>query len=358
MPSGVISTLDQVSAAWLTGVLLRSGALETGEVESFTVETHARELSTNARLRLKYTPGAQGDMPRNLFLKMVNADMEDEFFGPSEVHYYIRDYVGVPGVPIPRSYDAAYSDALRRYHVLMDDLSQTHVPSYERTPTLEHGLALAEGLAAMHAHYWGGRRLDEAGEPIPGAAAIARFVSIAEPGAGHILNACADALAPHWPDAIRDIYAHHPQQMIERTHHTDGFTLIHGDTNLSNILIPIDGDRPLYIVDRQPFDWSLTTWLGVYDLAYTLVLKWESHIRRALETPVLKHYHEHLIQRGVDGYAWDRLLYDYRLSAVMGVYVATEWCRGGLNDHTREFWLPMLQRSMTAFDDLMCAELW
>jgi len=358
IPDNVISTPDQVTARWLTDVLTKSGALDTGAVESFNLDTNRRELSTNIRLELKYTDGARGEMPRNLFLKMVNIDMEDEFFGPSEVTYYIRDYGGVPDVPILRCYDAAYSESLGRYHVLLDDLSATHVPSYERTPTLEFGLALADGLAAMHAHWWGRDRLEQAGEPIPTADQINRFVSIARPGVEPILRGCADQLEPHWPGVICELYEKHPPLMINRTQDGNGFTLIHGDTNRANILVPIEGDRPIYLIDRQPFDWSLTTWLGVYDLSYNLVLKWDAAIRRECEIPILKHYHERLIAKGVRGYSWEQLWYDYRLSAVMSVYVATEWCRGGLNRETLPLWLPMLQKSMIAFDNLDCGSLW
>jgi len=42
---------------------------------------------------------------------------------------------------------------------------------------------------------------------------------------------------------------------------------------------------------------------------------------------------------------------------VISVYVATEWCRGRLNPETMPIWLPMLQKSMTAFDDLACAQI-
>jgi Ser/Thr protein kinase RdoA (MazF antagonist) len=220
-------------------------------------------------------------------------------------------------------------------------------------------LALAEGLAALHAHWWGKDRLVQANAPLPDAAAVRRFIEVAHPGAGHILAACANDLKPHWLTAIPEIYKKHPPLMVERTRDANGFTLIHGDTNLSNILIPQSAAaRPLYIVDRQPFDWSLTTWLGVYDLAYTMVLKWDAAVRREVEMPILQHYHAQLSERGVRAYSWEQLWEDYRLSAVMGVYVATEWCRGGLNRETMEYWLPMLRRSMTAFDDLECGALW
>jgi hypothetical protein len=358
MANEVITTVNQVTADWLTSVLMQSAALNEGAVQAFNVDTTERELSTNVRLKVKYIAGSRGNMPLNLFLKMVYIDQEDEFFGPSEVNYYIRDYVGVKGVPLLRAYDAAYSEAHGRYHILLDDVSATHIEAKAKTPTLEYGLTLAEGLAAMHASWWGKQRLETADEPIPDAEAINRFVDIAQPGADHIITASADQLEPHWSNAIRELYEKHPQKMVERTQNGNGFTLIHGDVNWNNILVPIEGNRPLYIIDRQPFNWSLTTWLGVYDLAYAMVLEWDVEIRRALEKAILKHYHEQLITQGIRGYSWEQLYNDYRLSAAMCVYVATEWCRGQFNKDTLPIWMPMLQKSMAAYDDLECGNLW
>ena len=357
MHNDVITDLDHITLDWLTAALAKSGALTRGTVASVTMEFRQRELSTSARLILSYSADAQGDRPGRLFMKLVNTDMEDEFFGASEVNYYTRDYVGVVDAPIPRCYDAAYSVEQQRYHILMDDLAPTHVEAYTKAPTLDYGLALAEALATLHAHWWGAERLADGGEPIPGAAAIQRFVDVARPGADHILAACAGQLAPHWPAAIRALFDWHPPAMVTRTCVGAGFTLIHGDVNGGNVFVPVSGDRPLYIVDRQPFDWSLTTWLGVYDLTYAIVHRWEPALRRQWEQPILCHYLACLHARGVADYSWEQLLADYRLCAPMSVYVAVEWCRGGLNEETRPFWLPMLQKTMVAFDDLGCAHL-
>ncbi len=157
---------------------------------------------------------------------------------------------------------------------------------------------------------------------------------------------------------MRELFERHPAAMVDRAGDGNGFTLIHGDVNHNNVLVPRQGDRPLYLIDRQPFDWSLTTWLGVYDLAYAIVLEWEVEARRRLEMRVLEHYHDQLTRRGVRGYAWPQLLRDYRLSVAMCVYVAVEWCRGGVNEEWAPTWLPMLQKSMTACDDLDCRALW
>jgi hypothetical protein len=354
----VITNIDQVTAGWLTSVLSSSGALVNGAVAAFDVDRGRGDWSTSASLTVRYAKGSRGALPQRLFLKMVNTDLEDEFFGPSEVNYYLRDYAGVKAAPLIQCYDAAYSERERRYHLLLDDVSETHVEAAEKAPTLEYGLALAEGLAAMHAHWWGAGRLAEAEAPIHDAEHIQRFVDIAAPGAGHILGRFQAELEPAWPDTIRALYAGHPRAIIERTKNDNGFTLIHGDVGHNNVLVPRDGDRPIYIIDRQPFDWSLTTWLGVYDLAYAMALDWEVETRRRLEMPVLRHYHHWLIKHGVRDYSWERLSDDYRLSVAMGVYIATEYCRGGVNERRLTTWLPMLQRSLSACDDLDCSALW
>ncbi|HRN67443.1 MAG TPA: phosphotransferase [Promineifilum sp.] len=357
-PKQVIQSIDQVTPEWLTYVLTRSGALTGGRVAAIAIESGERILSTSTRLRIAYSEGATGALPPKLFLKTVNVDQDEDFFGASEVNYYLRDYKGVACAPIPRCYDAVFSEEQRCYHLLLDDLADTHIEAKHKPRTLEYGLALAEGLACLHAAWWGGDRLADVGEQIPVARQIDRFVEIAQPGAGHIIGAYSRELKAYWPAAVEEILQRHPSVMIARTNDSNGFTLIHGDPNWNNILVPHNADRPLYIIDRQPFDWSLTVWLGVYDLAYALVLDWDIDERRRFEMPILRHYHDRLMTHGVRDYTWEQLLLDYRLSVPICVYVAIEWCRGGVNEPWVHIWLPMLQQAMTACDDLNCRELW
>lgn len=355
----VIANLDQVFAEWLTAVLAQSGALIRGAVQSFEFGMGQGNWSTSANLKLTYTDDAQGSLPQRLFLKMVDTDTGDgEFFTDGEVTYYTRDYVDVKDAPLLRCYDAVYSKEINRYHILLEDVSATHIEAYDKTPNLEYGLALAEGLAILHARWWGKDRLAESGAPLHDARHIQNWVNIAEPGAGHILEHKSAELKPHWAELIRELYARHPQTLIQRSQDLNGFTLIHGDVGHANVLVPCDGDRPLYIIDRQPFDWGLTTWLGVYDLAYAIVLDWDVALRRQCEIPMLKRYHETLLQNGVTDYPWERLYDDYRLCVAMGVYIATEYCRGGINERWMHVWMRMLQRALTAVDDLDCRAIW
>ena len=49
---------------------------------------------------------------------------------------------------------------------------------------------------------------------------------------------------------------------------------------------------------------------------------------------------------------WD----DYRLAAAMGIYLAYEYCRGGINNQGR--WPAMSQRTLVAVAELNGSELW
>jgi len=289
---------------------------------------------------------------------MVNTRLEDGSFGSSEVDYYTRDFTGVEGALLVRCYDAVFSGELQRYHVLLDNLSATHINAEEKIVTIEYGLALAEGLAVMHAHWWGAQRFTQVGATMHTAEHILRYVGIAESGGENIINHFSSSLGLHWIDAIRALYTKHPQIIIKRTKDDRGFTLIHGDLGHKNVLVPRAGDRPIYIIDRQPFDWALTTWLGIYDLAYAMVLDWEIKTRRHLEMPILRSYHDHLIKNGVADYSWEQLCDDYKLCVAMCVYVATEYFRGDLHGPWVSTWLLMLRRALTACEDLDSDKHW
>ena len=352
----VITEPDQVTRGWLTTVLTRAGALTEGAVEHFDITTDVRRLSSNAQLQVEYAPGSSGERPRFLFLKTV--DCTQHPFGPSEVHYYTRDYVGVEAAPLVRCFDAVYSESPAGYHLLLEDMSKTHVLALDKAPTLDYALALADGFAAMHAHWWGASGLEAAGEPMPDATVVQRWLEGARSGVRHLLDACSEEIGDKGVALIEDLFEHHPRAMIDRAREAAGFTLIHGDANPTNVLVPQVGGRPIYIIDRQPFDWSLTTWLGVYDLSYAIVHRWKPETRRRLEQLMLRRYHDRLLENGVVDYPWTRLLDDYRLCAPMSTYVAVEWCRDGAREDTKFRWMPMLQKTLTALADLDARTLW
>ena len=120
----------------------------------------------------------------------------------------------------------------------------------------------------------------------------------------------------------------------------------------------VHGDERLWLIDRQPFPHSLTTWLDVGDLAYAIVPRWDMDHDRG---PRQLRFKLGTVSLGSAGF-WttpgNEALKDYRLCAVMSLYVAAEWC---VDEHDRMnmrwLWLPMLHRSIRAFRDLACNQL-
>ncbi|NUM46920.1 MAG: hypothetical protein HUU38_19620 [Anaerolineales bacterium] len=81
---------------------------------------------------------------------------------------------------------------------------------------------------------------------------------------------------------------------------------------------------------------------------------WEMEVRRHWEIPIFRHYHTSLRQRGITTYCWEQLFEDDRLCVAMGLYIAAEYCRGEEGAWLVDTWIPMLQRALTAWDDLNC----
>ncbi|MFZ0548942.1 MAG: phosphotransferase [Candidatus Promineifilaceae bacterium] len=349
----VITDIEQLTPDWMTQALQRHGL--SGEITAVETEHLHGTWSKMYRIRPSYSV-SNPDLPESFLLKICSG--EHAVFGPSEVYYYTMDYANLPDAPIPRCYDGVYQSEPRGYHLLVEDLSATHKDTWEMPPTLERGKAVAEALARLHAHYWGPDRIESIGEKIPGALEIGRYVGHNKQGLHPLFDTMGDALPPDWRQVLEDVFAYHPAAMLARTRRPAGFTIVHGDVNSGNILAPIDGgDGRIYLIDRQPFDWSLTCWLGAADLAYMMVEWWDTEMRREHEMTVLRHYQSCLEALGAE-YPWGLLVNDYRLSAVKSLQGAVEWCvlEEDRNDK-RWVWEPKLHKAMAAYFDLDCAEI-
>ncbi len=338
----VVSQLEQVTPAWLTAVLLRSGGLLGGAVAAIDISA---ENSVNAhilRLAVAYDETATGERPRNLLLKLCQGDVAAT---SSEVDYYARDYVSAPDAPLPRCHDAEYDAQARRYHVLLADMSATHDNAWPYAPSKGYAFSLADAFAALHAPHWGVA-------PMHDVVKIDAYVAHVRQGLQPMIDHLGPALPARWRKTMRRVFDTHPKQMKERLRDPNGFTLIHGDPNPGNVLRPRAGRGRVLLIDRQPFEWSLTSWLGAGDVSYAIAHWWPTPLRRAFELPLLKRYHRALLRRGVRGYSLDALSADYRLSLPISLYVAVEWCATPNDIEGMQWvWWPQLQMSMRALLD-------
>jgi len=350
----LISDPVQATPDWLTDVLRASGALPRGAVVDIRRTIEPPHNSTIVRLMPSYSRDAPPSAPTRLLLKLSRLQgAEPSLTGErrqAEVDFYNRVAAAMPDPPLVHCYSAVYSPATGAAHLLFDDLSQTHcaIKSVDRVGRTA-GEALMRALAEMHAFWWEHPALGDIGvRPCP--ERIAADIEEIRQWFPRFAGFLGEQLPLEWRRIYERVLSDLPRLLLRPM---DGrpLTLIHGDANLSNALLPRDAaqDRALII------DWE--TWNISHvgeDLANIMALFWPREQRQALELPLLRAYHMALIHCGVCNYDWSALWYDYRLAVITRVLFIPMWFWYGKG--TFEAWHP-LHCAMQAFEDLGCADL-
>lgn len=292
----------EVTREWLERVLARP-------VLDFETVTEKSTWGNQVRIRARIA----GDAERSALRVKIGSSAE---FGRSEVDYYVRDFVGLADSPLVRCHHAT-SDATH-YHLLLDDHAGTHRNQFEVAPTESYGRRLVEHAARLHAHHWPQRP--------PSAEALARSLDLALSGGTALIAAMREGFTDGERDRVKSLLDRLPAALRSRLAEPRGFTWVHGDLNPGNVLAPVHGEGPLYLIDHQPFPCSLTTWLAVGDLAYAIVLWWPVETRRTHERALVEHWHSVLEARGVSGYPLELAWQDWKLCGLKQLMVPADWC--------------------------------
>lgn len=288
----VISNQDEVTASWIGSALRQN--VDRIKVTSGS-GNWSRQLSIEACMTDRTT--------RSLRLKICLGDT----FGRSEVDYYTRDYVGTVDAPLVRCFDAQHEPGVG-YHLLLEDLSATHTDNKLIPPSLTYGTAVAEALGRLHRHHWCARS-------VPDPTVLDRYFDEIRPGLAAMERATGCVL--------RERFEQHEDAFRLRWAEPQGMSLLHGDLNPTNILTPTERTTPLYFLDRQPFDWSITYGVAVSDLAHLMIPWWPEETRKACEFLVLRQWYDAL---KAPEYSWNEAKTDWRLSVEQCLNVPMEWC--------------------------------
>lgn len=350
----VITTPDQVTPEWLTGVLSKSGSLKCGKVIYVKIIlTKTLPLSVVSRLEVGYSEGVPGFPPTKLFLKMAGPHLlKSVSFEPNsrEVAFYRTIAPDMNDPPFIYCYDAAYSES-GMSHLLLDDLSETHFqPEPPQPPSKSYCELAMDCLAQLHAHWWQHPRLGKDIGTLFDGDQLNAFVGELEKNVISFVGFLGDKLSAE-RRKIYDRLLSSSHKIWGRLTDRSGLTVTHGDAHWWNLLYPRDRDT-----DRvRLFDWHL--WhvdLGARDLAFMVALGGYSERRAAIEQSLIRHYHRSLIAHGVRNYTWDDCWTDYRWSAIRNLNIPViQWLQGKSVDE----WLGNLERAMVAYDDLGCSEL-
>src|SRR5690242_3357292 len=152
-----------VDARHLTDALRRGGVLGEEEcVREVTVESsRPTVLSRITRLALIYDRAVAA--PRTLILKseLPNAPSVLWESGRHEVSFYTDVAAATPVRFTPRCFDAAWDDGTKAWHLLLEDLADSHTiaTAWPVPPTVAQCERILQAYARFHAAWWDDARL-------------------------------------------------------------------------------------------------------------------------------------------------------------------------------------------------------
>ena len=231
------------------------------------------------------------------------------------------------------------------------DVSESHFqdnPSLP-PPARQTGKAM-DAFAEFHAFWWDHQALGDI-DALPNQKSVAEHVA----NTREHFPRFADSLGDRLTGSQRQVYERTLASLPilwERVTRGKDLTLIHGDANFSNVLLPHnpDGERAL-IIDWQL--WGIS--FAAEDLSHLIALFWDKEHRQSMERELLMRYHEGLTRHGVENYEWTDCWHDYRLAVILRVLFMPMWfCLSG---SPVSWWARSLERAMQSFADLECPEL-
>lgn len=352
-PGGPLVSTRQATRRWLTDVLQRSVDLHGAKVARVElVDERWSATAVRAHLAVTYAGGAPAAAPTRLLLKVARSDIDPHLsaFGANEVDYY-RTVGSAPGAVSPACYDAVCAPDAGHWHLLLDDLSATHVGMEPiPSPPLERCHQALDVLARVHAAWWRHPELGRGIGALPTPASFERTLADAASRIDGFAASCNGWLSAE-RRALLDRVLGALSMRREQLTGADRLTVIHGDAHFGNVLYPRDADRAA----PRVIDWQFwRVGLGAGDVAYLVALHWYPERRRRFERGLVERYHRALLRQGVSDYEWEQCWDDYRMAVVFTLLVPiwqSSWRLDPLiwTNHWERIWL--------AFDDLDCRQL-
>ena len=335
------------TAATLSRLLRDSGSLPRGDVASIDIDLeHKTPISTLYFLTATYTADAPTNLPRHLVVKLPPAELSGDDHSRPEVKFY-RDVAPALASPPLVQYLAGdeHSGTL-----VIEDLRATHDHrEWPIPPMKRQAEAAIDALAHVHAAYWDAPSL---GDTIGQHNTVESLTSMVQGIAANLprfMDTFGDSLTAGTRNVYERVFSSSLKPWL-RLAERRALTITHGDAHTWNFLFPRSGSGAAYLIDWQL--WHID--VGARDLAFFMALHWYPGRRRELEMPLLRRYHEALLERGVINYAFEDLLLDYRRCAVRNLtFPIIHWSRG----MKPEAWWHRLECALAAYHDLACDEL-
>ncbi|MFC1946740.1 oxidoreductase family protein [Chloroflexota bacterium] len=353
--SCMITKPEDVTAEWLTDVLYQSGSLPRGHVISVRVVSESSNTAKIGRLTLTYSDVVPSTMPARLFLKISDPYSKTPVVGSEqrrcEVEFHNNIAPLMPNPPVIRCHYAVYCEETGASNLIFDDVSETHfaVGSTLPPPARQAEKAI-DAFSEFHAFWWDHQTLGDTYSP-QNQKSVTENISNIRQNFPRFANFLGDRLTASQRQDYEKTLTLLPS-LMERVTRGMNLTLIHGDSDSSNVLLPRDPDTDKALI----IDWQL--WgvsFAAGDLAHMIALFWDKEYRQRMEKHLLKRYHQGLIRHGVKNYEWTDCWNDYRLAVILRVLFMPMWF--WMNGAPASLWERSFVRAIQAFEDLGCQEL-
>jgi hypothetical protein len=350
MTAEILPTVAE--AGHLTEVLRHCGVLGPARVDGVTVANAlVKQRSHTRRLHLSYE-GAAENAPEFLILKMGHLDSagRSTYANRREIAFYRDIATSLPAGVVPRCFDVVESTDTTPWHLLLEDLSDSHFIATEHPlpPSKEQCESIMTAWAKFHAAWWDDPRLGTSVGTWP-AADWEEYLPIFARQLADFTDQFGRFMSPE-RRALYEQFLDPGSRLLARLHARRNLTLVHGDAHWWNCFLPRSGNSNVRLIDWE--GWRINT--ATTDIAYMMAMLWYPEMRHRLERPLLDLYHATLLAHGVRGYDRHALDDDYRLSVLW--LILRPVGQAAFNIPPRVWW-PNLERIFLAVDDLGCRDL-
>ena len=265
---GVITDVKQLTPERLTNIFKKKGYLSKGKVTKIN-KRNSRETFTSYVhfLELNFSNGAQmeGASPE-IVMKIPKSVNMAKLVGSREVKFYSIVAETMNEIPIPTCYDAVFSDETGASHIILDNLSKTHIDlkSYPIPPSKRYCERAIDCLAKLHALWWDHQKLQELSnhsfvfnlfkENSFIEEEIYKWSKIQNRTLKRFLKLLGDRISYKRKELFKTIFSLFPQFSVERIKKKENITLIHGDAHFWNFFYPKDIENEKY--KTLLFDWQ------------------------------------------------------------------------------------------------------
>ncbi|PMX27436.1 MULTISPECIES: phosphotransferase [unclassified Pseudomonas] len=320
MPNKIVTSPSGMTIEWFTSLLTEAGVLSGGRVERVELEPFGGGVMTNmVRAKLGYV--GTSDAPASILVKYPSDD--DGNFGIAqimglyelEVLFYQDIAPQLPNMSIPKCYSAQLEEETGRFTLALEDRSANTKPgTMQSTVTLQECSAALKELVNFQAPLWNSQVLAEFDWLHDSSRTLGVFDAIPA-GLEPFLERFGHALTPEHVKLFESVLPLAGKWVRSWQAPT---VLQHGEFRAGNVLFGITADAPpVTVIDFQ------TVRVGPpgVDLAYFMGGSMPAEDRRTMEGELIREYHQHLVDAGVQGFDWDACWKSYCEGAMYGVYL-------------------------------------